>query len=355
MYTQPFFFSLMGIIILSAVYVHSFQSSLNFNFNRCCLDVIRLYAEENRGKYSYGKRKFGESTEDRFLSDFQTADGTNIDPYKMLKLPRSASGAEIKQSYRRLSRQLHPDMVAQKDILPGKCTTLDDVRDEWEKVKLSYEILSDPKTRMNYDRNSVAAEVLKNPGGAVGRAVVGGAMSGIGLVLSGAWKLGEMATKKVYESTAAEKEKAPSKVLLLSTAPIANDLEETMDYFPEATVMESNETTMTPGTQGSVRYMSNYSPQSTMTEIDGSVSTDDALVNQIFMPTSVVPAPITTTAKIDTSDNAPRSKSIRKKDAGFVEMNNMALLPEPKTTSETKKTRKTYTKRGKKASAKLDQ
>jgi hypothetical protein len=37
-------------------------------------------------------------------------------------------------------------------------------------------------------------------------------------------------------------------------------------------------------------------------------------------------------------------------------MNNMALLtPEPKPTSETKKTRKTYTKRGKKASAKLDQ
>lgn len=343
------FFSLIGIII-SAGNVHSFQSSLILSRNHYRLIDKRLYAEENRAKY--GKRKFGESTgvEDRFLSDFQTADGTNIDPYKMLKLPRSASGAEIKKSYRRLSRQLHPDMVAQNDILPGKCTTVDDVRDEWEKVKLSYEILSDPKTRMHYDRNSVAAEVLKNPGGAVGRAVVGGAMSGIGLVLSGAWKLGEMATKIVYESTAPEKEKAPSKVFMSSTAPIANDLEETMDYFPEATVMESNETTMTLGTQGSVQYMSNYSPQSTMTEIDGSVSTDDVLVDQIFMPTSVAPAPITKTTKIDSSDNAPRSNSIRKKDAGFVDMNNMALLtPELKPTLEIKKRRKTYTKRGKKA------
>jgi hypothetical protein len=55
--------------------------------------------------------------------------------------------------------------------------------------------------RKNYDRNSSVAEVLNDPGAAVGRAVVGGAMSGIGLVLGGAWKLGEMAAKTIYEST----------------------------------------------------------------------------------------------------------------------------------------------------------
>jgi len=75
------------------------------------------------------------------------------------------------------------------------------VREEWERVKFSYEILSDPKSRKNYDRNSSVAEVLEDPGAAVGRAVVGGAMGGIGMVLGGAWKLGEIATKKVYEST----------------------------------------------------------------------------------------------------------------------------------------------------------
>lgn len=51
---------------------------------------------------------------------------------------------------------------------------LDDVREEWEKVKLSYEILIDRKTRLKYDRNSVVAD----PGAAVGRAV-GGAMGSV--------------------------------------------------------------------------------------------------------------------------------------------------------------------------------
>lgn len=152
----------------------------------------RLHSESN-GK-AYGKTKFGEKTDadvSRFLTDFRTADGNVVDPYRMLRLSRRATPADIKQSYRRLSRKLHPDMVAQNDVLPGRCTTLEEVREEWERVKFSYEILSDPKTRKKYDRNSSAAEVLDNPGGAVGRAVVGGAMNGVGLVLGGVWKIGE--------------------------------------------------------------------------------------------------------------------------------------------------------------------
>jgi hypothetical protein len=50
----------------------------------------------------------------------------------------------------------------------------DDVREEWEKVKLSYEILIDRKSRLKYDRNSVVAD----PGAAVGRAV-GGAVGSV--------------------------------------------------------------------------------------------------------------------------------------------------------------------------------
>ncbi|KAL3761257.1 hypothetical protein ACHAWU_009983 [Discostella pseudostelligera] len=162
----------------------------------------RLYSEK-RG--NNGKTKFGQKTDEdvsRFLTDFRTADGTVVDPYKILQVSRSATVIEIKQSYRRLSRKLHPDMVAQMEILPGRCTNLDDVRNEWEKVKFSYEILSDTQMRKSYDRNSSVAEVLNDPGAAVGRAVVGGAMSGLGLVLGGAWKLGEMAAKTIYESTA---------------------------------------------------------------------------------------------------------------------------------------------------------
>ena len=53
---------------------------------------------------------------------------------------------------------------------------LEEVREEWEKVKLSYEILSDRKLRLKYDRNSAVAD----PGAAVGRAVGGAAMNVIG-------------------------------------------------------------------------------------------------------------------------------------------------------------------------------
>lgn len=56
----------------------------------------------------------------RFLTDFKTAQGNLVDPYKVLKIRRSASSLEIKQSYRKLSRKWHPDAVARKEILPGK-------------------------------------------------------------------------------------------------------------------------------------------------------------------------------------------------------------------------------------------
>ena len=83
------------------------------------------------------------------------------------------------------------------------------MREEWERVKFSYEILIDPKSRKSYDRNSKVAEVLEDPTKAVGRAVVGGTMSGLGMVLGGAFKLGEMATKMVYETAMNEKKETP--------------------------------------------------------------------------------------------------------------------------------------------------
>ena len=94
---------------------------------------------------------------------------------------------------------------------------LDDVREEWERVKFSYEILIDPKSRKSYDRNSKVAEVLEDPTKAVGRAVVGGTMSGLGMVLGGAFKLGEMATKKVYETAMNEKKETPPPATTPST------------------------------------------------------------------------------------------------------------------------------------------
>jgi len=161
----------------------------------------QLFSSNNptsRGKN--GKAKFGQRTAteaSRFLADFRTANGEIIDPYRALRLPRSATLDDIKTRYRKLSRKLHPDAVSKSRILPGKCQNLDEVREEWEKVKFSYEILSDPKARKSYDRNSSVAEVLEDPGAAVGRAVVGGAFTAVGAGFGAMWKVGELAVKGV--------------------------------------------------------------------------------------------------------------------------------------------------------------
>ena len=84
--------------------------------------TTQLYADDST-KGKNGKTKFGQKTDSevsRFLTDFRTADGNVVDPYKMLRVSRTATKMEIKQSYRRLSRKLHPDMVAQSDVLPGR-------------------------------------------------------------------------------------------------------------------------------------------------------------------------------------------------------------------------------------------
>lgn len=157
-------------------------------------------SSEPTTKGKNGKTKFGQRTAtetSRFLADFKTANGEIIDPYRALKLPRSATLDDIKTRYRKLSRKLHPDAVSTSGVLPGKCSNLDEVREEWEKVKFSYEILSDPKARKSYDRNSSVAEVLEDPGKAVGKAVVGGAFTAVGMGFGAMWKVGELAVKGV--------------------------------------------------------------------------------------------------------------------------------------------------------------
>lgn len=94
------------------------------------------------------------------MDEFKTADGDIINPYRTLKVDRDASRVEVKESYRKLSKKYHPDAVRFKTIMPGNCDNLDQVRDEWERIQLSYEILSDKKLRLKYDRQSA----LNDPG-----------------------------------------------------------------------------------------------------------------------------------------------------------------------------------------------
>lgn len=62
------------------------------------------------------------------------------DLYELLGVPRDADGDTIKKAYRRLARQLHPD------VNPDPTT-----QERFKEVSHAYEVLSDPQKRRQYD------------------------------------------------------------------------------------------------------------------------------------------------------------------------------------------------------------
>src|SRR5262249_46032208 len=66
---------------------------------------------------------------------------TERDYYELLGVSRNASDAEIKKAFRRLARELHPDV----SDAPG-------AQERFREVVEAYEVLSKPDTRELYDR-----------------------------------------------------------------------------------------------------------------------------------------------------------------------------------------------------------
>jgi molecular chaperone DnaJ len=66
---------------------------------------------------------------------------TERDYYEVLGVPRDASDADVKKAFRRLARDLHPDVSDAPDA---------DLR--FREVAEAYEVLSDPERRRTYDR-----------------------------------------------------------------------------------------------------------------------------------------------------------------------------------------------------------
>lgn len=64
------------------------------------------------------------------------------DLYRLLRVPRTATGSEIKESYRRIALALHPDRH-------GGCESK---TAEFKEVGEAYRVLSDHARRTEYDR-----------------------------------------------------------------------------------------------------------------------------------------------------------------------------------------------------------
>ncbi|GAA2349206.1 J domain-containing protein [Dactylosporangium salmoneum] len=63
------------------------------------------------------------------------------DYYRVLGVPRTATAEEIQRAYRTLARRSHPDVNKE----PG-------AEDRFKQITEAYHVLSDPKSRANYDR-----------------------------------------------------------------------------------------------------------------------------------------------------------------------------------------------------------
>jgi curved DNA-binding protein CbpA len=71
------------------------------------------------------------------------------DPYKVLNLPHSATGKEIKQSYRQLARKFHPDTWSLPCFSPAE---RQQATEKFTEISNAYSLLSDEKDKAEYDR-----------------------------------------------------------------------------------------------------------------------------------------------------------------------------------------------------------
>ncbi|MEM6437335.1 MAG: DnaJ domain-containing protein [Cyanobacteria bacterium P01_D01_bin.115] len=70
-----------------------------------------------------------------------TMKSMDMDHYRTLKIPEAATQQEVKQAYRRLAKELHPDTQTTPTGHEGI-----------QQINAAYEVLGDPQSRSRYDQ-----------------------------------------------------------------------------------------------------------------------------------------------------------------------------------------------------------
>jgi DnaJ-class molecular chaperone len=70
------------------------------------------------------------------------------DPYTVLGVPRNAAEADIRRAYRKLAKELHPDLNPSNPAA---------AEERFKKVSAAYGIIGDPQKRRQYDRGEIDA------------------------------------------------------------------------------------------------------------------------------------------------------------------------------------------------------
>jgi DnaJ-class molecular chaperone len=74
------------------------------------------------------------------------------DPYATLGVGREASQDEIKRRYRKLAKELHPDLNPDKEVA-----------ERFKQITAAFDLLSDPEKRARYDRGEIDAGGQERP------------------------------------------------------------------------------------------------------------------------------------------------------------------------------------------------